>query len=391
MKPVSVLFISLSLILLTCPLSQADPWFNLGEVEIIQASGDELAANGYSVPSTADWNNDGQIDLIVGEGGGSYAGKVRIYLNSGKTASPLFTSWFYAQIKDSGGSTSDLQCTASGCLGCFPRVVYWNNDNRKDLLVGEALGKIKIFINNSTDPDDTNPTFDSGTYLTVGPTGGKNDIDVGSRATPSLVDWNNDGKRDLVSGDYSGKISIFLNAGTDDSPDYPSQHYAQANNTPLIIAGGRSSPVIGDLNNDGKKDILSGNTNGQLLLYANIGTDAAPAFAGYTAMTAKDIEIDLPGTPRSRPFVCDWTNDGYLDVLIGAYGGKVYLYQGIRIPGDLDGDHTVNLNDFALFVNQWQTTTPCTPDNNWCHWADIDHNCLVTLADLEQLAANWQK
>ncbi|MCF7956985.1 MAG: VCBS repeat-containing protein [Phycisphaerae bacterium] len=391
MKPVLVFFISSILILTTCSLSSAQPWFNLSKEEIVQAVDSDIITNGYSVPSTADWNNDGQIDLIVGEGSGGYAGKVRIYLNSGTTAAPLFTHWFYAQVKDPGGATSDLQCTSSGCLGCFPRVVYWNDDHRKDLLIGEALGKIKIFINNSTDPDDTNPTFDSGTYLTVGPPGNKSDISVGSRATPSLVDWNNDGKRDLVSGDLSGKISLFLNAGTDDAPDYPSQHYAQANSTPLIITGGRSSPVIGDLNNDGKKDILSGNTNGQLLLYANIGTDAAPAFAGYTAMTANGIEIDLPGSPRSRPFVCDWTNDGYLDVVIGAYGGKVYLYQGIRIPGDLDSDHTVNINDFALFAHQWQTTTPCTPDNNWCNWSDIDHSSQVTFTDLHQFVISWLK
>ena len=29
------------------------------------------------------------------------------------------------------------------------------------------------------------------------------------------------------------------------------------------------------------------------------------------------LTIDLPGTPRSRPCVCDWTNSGQIDVLIG--------------------------------------------------------------------------
>jgi hypothetical protein len=339
MKFSSVLFIS---ILMTCPLSFAEPWLNLGEEEIVQAGGSDLIVNGYSVPSTADWNNDGLTDLIIGEGGDRYAGKIKIYLNSGTTAASLFTTGFYAQTKNPDQSTSDILCASSGCLGCFPRVVSWNNDGRKDLLVGEAGGKIRIFINNSTDPGDTNPTFDSGTYLTYGPMGNKSDIDIGSRATSSLVDWNNDGKRDLISGDYNGGINIFLNVGSDYAPDYQTRQYVQANGNNLVVSSTRSSPVVIDLNNDKKKDILAGNTNGQLLLYANTDTDAAPTFSSYITVTANATAIDLDGTPRSRPFVCDWTGDGYLDVLIGAYGGKVHLYLGIRVPGDLDGDLTVN-------------------------------------------------
>ena len=43
---------------------------------------------------------------------------------------------------------------------------------------------------------------------------------------------------------------------------------------------------------------------------------------------ADGVPIDLPGIPRSRPYVCDWTGDGSLDLLVGAGDGIVRLYQG---------------------------------------------------------------
>jgi hypothetical protein len=61
----------------------------------------------------------------------------------------------------------------------------------------------------------------------------------------------------------------------------------------------------------------------------------SPIFSGYTLIEADGIAIDLAGTPRSRPFVCDWTGDGNLDVLIGAYGGQVHLYEGVPEPATI--------------------------------------------------------
>jgi hypothetical protein len=107
---------------------------------------------------------------------------------------------------------------------------------------------------------------------------------------------------------------------------------AETDGSYLFVPSSRSSPDVLDLDGDGKKDLLTGNTNGQLLLYINTGTDSDPFFSGYSLVESDGVAIDLPGTPRSRPFVCDWTSDGYLDVLVGAADGKVHLYQGVPEP-----------------------------------------------------------
>ena len=136
-------------VLLTSHDSGYASLLNLGPEQIVQAGGAPLSVYGYSVPSYVDWKNDGLQDLVVGEGGGSYRGYVRVYLNVGTASSPQFSSAFYAQ---SNGSdlvyTDGCDCV---CMGLFPRVVQWDADGKKDLLTGRADGTVMLYRNIGTD------------------------------------------------------------------------------------------------------------------------------------------------------------------------------------------------------------------------------------------------
>jgi len=84
----SLLARSLTLVALLAPGATAQ--FHVGPEELVEAGGTELVVNGYSVPSWADWNGDGLMDLVVGEGSGTDRARVRYYLNAGAPGAPAF-------------------------------------------------------------------------------------------------------------------------------------------------------------------------------------------------------------------------------------------------------------------------------------------------------------
>ncbi|MEN6335706.1 MAG: VCBS repeat-containing protein [Phycisphaerales bacterium] len=366
---------------------------NLGPEEFIQAGGVDIVVPGYSVPSFVDWNNDGLRDLLVGEGGNGFAGKVRVYLNVGVESDPCFANYFYVQA-----AGADMTIAPSGCQGAFPRVAYWDDDARKDLLIGQADGTVKIFLNVA---DDNEPAFDAGTLVKVNVEDSVT-LDVGSRATPSLVHWNDDGMLDLVVGGLDGVIHVYLNCGCggwipphfffSSADGYP---FAQCGSRDLTVPGGRSSPEFVDLDGDGKKDLLTGNTDGMIFFYKNVGTPSLPEFANYTLVQSAGVAIDLPNGPsgglRSRPFVCNWTGDGkfgpkdgYWDLLVGYGDGKIRLYRGLPKAGDFDLDGDLDGADFTFLAKALDKPVPTQGPS-----PDLNHDGVVDNLDLRVFADLW--
>jgi hypothetical protein len=310
---VSILVSVLSLL-----ASAAASALEVAPAEMVAAGGVDLVVGGYSIPTLADWNGDDLPDLVVGEGGGAVStGKVRVYLNQGSPGEPEFAGFSYAQA-----AGIDLAWPASGCQGLYPRVVQWDGDGNRDLLVGLADGRVRLYRNVAADDD---PAFDAGSFVTRGGV----DLDVGSRATPIVTDWDGDGRQDLVVGAMDGRVRVYLNAGTQGAPVFVTETVVAAGGSDLLVPSGRSSLCLADLDDDGVRDLLTGNTDGQLLIYHNDGTEHAPIFNSFAGVTADGVAIDLDGTPRSRPCLVDWDDDLALDILVGSGDGKVRLYRGL--------------------------------------------------------------
>ena len=197
----------------------------------------------------------------------------------------------------------------------------WNNDGLHDLLVGDAGGSVSVFLNTS---DNINPLLDSGNTVLAG----GEPIAVGMRAAPIVDDWNDDGKKDLLVGNYDGNIIIFLNEGMDSAPVFNTSFNLQAGGIDFDI-GTRAAPRVFDWDGNGLKDLLVGEVEGYVYYMENVGTNEAPIFNDFVKIFLKSLDPlrYIPGEgPRSRLYITDWDNDGNNDILVGGLEGKVMLF-----------------------------------------------------------------
>ena len=64
-------------------------------------------------------------------------------------------------------------------------------------------------------------------------------LSVEYHAAPEVVDWDNDGRKDLVVGQFvSGRIHLFLNTGTDAAPAFSGSSFIQSSGSPIQVSYG---------------------------------------------------------------------------------------------------------------------------------------------------------
>ena len=64
-------------------------------------------------------------------------------------------------------------------------------------------------------------------------------LEVDRHTTPTSVDWNNDGKKDLLMGQFEdGHIWLFINQGTNLNPVFNGGKLVETNGTPITTSFG---------------------------------------------------------------------------------------------------------------------------------------------------------
>lgn len=260
-----------------------------------------------------DWNEDGKKDIIAGSMGynaGSFGdnvlrGYVFVHLNIGTNLQPIFDNPI--KIPDLevnwGSNVGDVSRSSAGnlvFLDIDPYIVDWNNDGKKDFVIGQASGEISVFINMGTNKQ---PIFAPERRLNNG------SLDVGLHSSPAIVDWNGDGKKDLVVGNQKGEVYVFLNIGEDSVPEFPSNGIKTDIKVP-----GYATPFTVDWNNDGKFDVVCGSSDGKIYIFLNEGDSMNPKFSKAQTLQVNNKEIKLP-SPTSVIAV-DWDDDEKIDLLV---------------------------------------------------------------------------
>lgn len=94
------------------------------------------------------------------------------------------------------------------------------------------------------------------------------------QAPINAFDWNEDGKKDILTGSKSGKVYAYINKGTNQEPVF--DNALEIFN--VKVEDGESTPYVVDWNSDGKKDILAGAGPGEVSIFRNSGTNQEPMF-----------------------------------------------------------------------------------------------------------------
>ncbi|MBW1823897.1 MAG: VCBS repeat-containing protein [Deltaproteobacteria bacterium] len=221
----------------------------LSDHHFIKAEGNDIDVGTHAAPFIVDYNSDAIQDLLVGNG----EGLILYYANQGSTSKPVFTS--PTALKDADGL--DIAVDSY----CTPCVVDWNEDHKKDLLLGSGNGTLLVCLNQGSDSD---PLFASPRPVKVG----EEELDVGSFASPFVADWNGDGKKDLLVGDGEGYIHLYLNINSTGEPNLISSGKVKLSDQDLTVEGS-AAPFLVDWNQDGKKDLLVGSLKGYIYLFSN--------------------------------------------------------------------------------------------------------------------------
>jgi hypothetical protein len=159
-----------------------------------------------------------------------------------------------------------------------------------------------------------------------------------------VTDWNGDGRPDIVAGENYGKIFVLLNHGTATAPAFGAAEFVTDEAGRALDAGISAAPLVVDWDGDGRRDLLVGTHWNRVLFFRNATGGASPRFSYRGVVTIDGRPLELPHAPVvGRPAgvfardyypvmaMADWDGDGRADLIAGGYvTGRIFLFRNRR-------------------------------------------------------------
>ncbi len=323
----------------------------------------DIDVGSSAIPAFGDLDGDGDQDMLLG----GENGRLAYFENTGTPTEPAFTL------------ITDFFDSISVGVGSAPELVDWDSDGDLDLLLGTAIGKVELWVN-------------TGTTSNFSPTkvGELNDqsgaIKLDAFAIPQTADLNNDGKPDLILGEFdfngSANILLYKNVG---STQAPSLTLVTKRLLPKSFFHIQTIPYIHDWDGDGRKDLILGSNAIGLTLYRNL----APLGTFPDSLTLHKQPALLPSSDDGASAtmrMVDIDSDGDLDIFVGEEDGGLNFYRHNAVTftrGDIDGLSGVNQADIMYLINFLILNGPAPQPSALA--ADVNCSGAIDLADVVYL------
>lgn len=181
-------------------------------------------------------------------------------------------------------------------------VVDWDADGRLDVVTSHGSGRLGLFLQGS------DGKFSASTDNPF------RSIEVGESAKPTVFDWDGDGELDVLVGNADGDLK-FLKGSGDGAVAMTWNWYPFSTLTTL----GRTAPAIADFTDDEHPDLVLGH-GCQLDVYLGQGNHSLALAASHDFASSGSS-----GSCAIVPTVWDWDGDGMKEVIVGDQAGKFNL------------------------------------------------------------------
>ena len=214
----------------------SNPDFTFIKNNFLQENMIDLGTSAF--PAFYDYNNDGLLDLIIGNYGYNDISNpdpissLALFENIGTNNVPEFDL-----IDRDWQNITSINLNISQNMPAYslsPTFGDLDGDGDKDMILGDEAGLLHYFNNQSGNFTISTPNYQN--------------IDVGNIAQPQIIDVNRDGLLDIIIGEQDGTINYCPNSGTNTNAIYDTiiENWGGIDIDETIITSGFSSPKLVD-------------------------------------------------------------------------------------------------------------------------------------------------
>ena len=300
-----------------------------------------------SSPTLIDIDNDGDLDLFIGQKVSldttPFRGRINFFENIGDNKNPIF------KLIDNEFLGQDLGSDLCPHFGDI------DMDDDYDLIIGTYSGNILIYENIGNKYDfnfiyHSTINTDSNFWFSV----------------PYLYDFDNDGNLDIIAGNIYGNLVLYLQ-------DSLFSFILDVNPIEDVNVGYYSAPYFFDFDLDNDMDLVVG------------GRDNHQIYVNENNTFSQTDDINIPYLGKDVKFIGgNLYNSNQFDLIAGISTGGIYiLSENLCTQGDLNQDLAININDIIMIVN---IILGIEQSNNLLQCSgDLDNNNGLNLYDIISL------